>query len=117
MRKDVCLEHAVNEEAVAQARRNLPEEGILEKLSAMFSAFADVSRLKIMLTICERELCVCELAEVLEMSMPAVSHHLRRLKDLGLVKYRREGKLVYYALDDEHVQQLLTVGLEHILHK
>jgi len=117
MVKDICQEYSINAEAVAHVKENLPDAEVLEKLSAMFSAFADVSRLKIMLSICERELCVCELAEVLDMSMPAVSHHLRRLKDLGLVKYRREGKLVYYSLDDEHVQQLLTVGLEHSLHR
>ncbi|NLN06662.1 MAG: helix-turn-helix transcriptional regulator [Firmicutes bacterium] len=115
--KDVCQEYSVNPEAVAAAKSALPDTAILEELSRMFAAFSDASRLRILLSISERELCVCELGEVLGMSMPAVSHHLRRLKDLGLVRTRREGKLVYYSLDDEHVREILAVGREHLAHR
>ncbi|NLM47010.1 MAG: helix-turn-helix transcriptional regulator [Firmicutes bacterium] len=115
--KDICQEYSVNPEAVAAAKGALPDAATLEELSRMFAAFGDANRLRIMLSISERELCVCELGEVLEMSTPAVSHHLRRLKDLGLVRTRREGKLVYYSLDDEHVREILAVGREHLAHR
>ncbi|MDW7651625.1 MAG: metalloregulator ArsR/SmtB family transcription factor [Bacillota bacterium] len=114
---DCCQEFAVNPCAVSAARERLPTQATLESLARMFQAFGDSSRLKIMLAVLDRELCVCELGELLEMSAPAVSHHLRRLRDLGLVKTRREGKLVYYSLDDEHIRDLLVTGQSHVEHR
>lgn len=114
---DTCQEYCVDGEAVLEARQKIPQQETLVLLSRMFQALAEPNRLKILLSIKDRELCVCELGEVLEMSAPAVSHHLRRLKDLGLVRTRRAGKLVYYALDDEHVRTLVTTGLTHLQHR
>lgn len=116
-KREYCSSHVENEEAMAKARSAMPPGDVLARLSRTFSAFSDLTRLRIMLAVSSRELCVCELSKVLGMSSPAVSHHLRRLKDLGLVRTRREGKMVYYLLDDEHVQQILATGLEHIKHK
>jgi ArsR family transcriptional regulator len=114
---DTCQEFCVDPQAVAQALAKIPDEESLALLSRMFQALGDPSRLKILLSVADRELCVCELGEVLSMSAPAVSHHLRRLKDLGLVRTRRAGKLVYYALDDEHVRVFLMTGLQHATHR
>lgn len=114
---DCCQEYAVNPSSVENARKKLPAEAKLKSLSRMFQAFGDPSRLKIMHSVLEHELCVCELGELLEMSAPAVSHHLRRLKDLGLVKTRREGKMVYYSLDDQHIKDILTIGQSHLEHR
>lgn len=114
---DCCQEYSVNLCRVEDARKKLPAEVKLKSLSRMFQAFGDPNRLKIMLSVLEHELCVCELGELLQMSAPAVSHHLRRLKDLGLVKTRREGKLVYYSLDDQHIKDLLIIGQSHLEHR
>ena len=114
---DRCQEFCIDAAAVATAKKNLPNQATLTSLSRMFQAFGDSNRLKIMLAVLEQELCVCELGELLEMSAPAVSHHLRRLKDLSLVKTRREGKLVYYSLDDQHIRDLLTIGQTHLQHR
>lgn len=114
---ECCEIYAVNEDAVNEAKKNIPSENVVTVLSRTYRAFGDPSRLKILLGLSQRELCVCELGEMLEMSAPAVSHHLRLLKDLGLVRTRRAGKLVYYALDDDHVQTLLQTGLTHVAHR
>ncbi|MGE5553935.1 MAG: ArsR/SmtB family transcription factor [Betaproteobacteria bacterium] len=82
-------------------------------LSELFAALADEVRTKILYLLSLDELCVCDLAETLEMSLPAVSHHLRLLKTMRLVKYRREGKMVYYSLADEHITDLIRVAQEH----
>ncbi len=116
-RPECCEKYAVNDDAVKSAKMNIPDAKVLSVLAETNQAFADSSRLKILFALANRELCVCELAEVLEMSPPAVSHHLRLLKNMGLVRTRRAGKMVYYALDDEHVQILLQVGLDHVTHR
>lgn len=114
---EFCQEYVVNNYSIKEAKNSIPDEKALTVLSRTYRAFGDPNRLKIMLALSQLELCVCELGEVLEMSAPAVSHHLRLLKDLGLVKTRRAGKLVYYALDDDHVQILLQTGLAHVEHR
>lgn len=82
-------------------------------LSELFKALGDETRTRILYLLSLQELCVCDIAEILEMSLPAVSHHLRLLKALRIVKYRREGKQVYYSLDDEHVVGLIRLAQEH----
>jgi ArsR family transcriptional regulator len=82
-------------------------------LSELFGALADEVRTKILYLLSLHELCVCDLAEALEMSLPAVSHHLRLLKAMRLVKYRRDGKMVYYSLADDHITALIRVAQEH----
>ncbi len=114
---DVCQVYSVNSEAVAAARKNIGQEEVLEVLSRTYQALGETNRLKILLSLRAYELCVCDICEVLGMTAPAVSHHLRRLRDLGLVRSRRAGKLVYYSLDDQHISELLDIGLVHVRHR
>ncbi len=89
----------------------------LYSLSELFKVFGDFSRVRILTALTGGEMCVLHLAEYLEMGQSAVSHQLRILRSAGLVRPRREGKTVYYSLDDEHVNVILEAGLEHIIHK
>lgn len=82
-------------------------------LSELFKVLSDETRTKIVYLLSHRELCVCDLAELLEMNLPAISHHLRLLKSLRLVKYRRNGKMVFYSLDDNHIVNLIREAQEH----
>ena len=91
------------------------DDEVYFELAETFRALADSSRVKIVSSLLQQELCVCDLAAVVGMSESAVSQHLRILRNLRLVKTRREGKLVYYALDDAHVRELLDVSLNHLL--
>ncbi|HHV63146.1 MAG TPA: helix-turn-helix transcriptional regulator [Firmicutes bacterium] len=82
-------------------------------LSEVFKVLGDETRTKILYLLAQEELCVCDIAQLLEMSLPAISHHLRLLRALRLVKYRREGKMVYYSLDDDHIVNLIRQAQEH----
>jgi ArsR family transcriptional regulator len=86
------------------------------KVADFFKVIGDKTRLKILLALFESELCVYDIAEILEMSQSAISHQLRVLKQSGFVKYRKEGREVYYSLDDDHVKNILDQGIEHIRH-
>jgi DNA-binding transcriptional ArsR family regulator len=111
---DICTVHEINPEAVAFVQgRTLPEDTI-ERVSRLFSALADPTRLKILhaLTV-TKELCVCDLAVLAELSVSAVSHQLRLLRDRDLVHARRDGRMVYYSLADGHVATLMGTGVEH----
>ncbi len=82
-------------------------------LSEIFKVLGDETRVKILYLLAHQELCVCDIGAVLEMSLPAVSHHLRLLRALRLVKYRREGKMVYYSLDDDHIVHMIREAQAH----
>ena len=114
-RAPVCEDGCVHEEAVHAVGEHLPDDDLLYDLADVFKVFGDSTRIKILYTLFDRELCVCDIAEVLSMTQSAISHQLRTLKDAKLVKYRREGKTVYYSLDDDHVRTILALGTEHIL--
>jgi DNA-binding transcriptional ArsR family regulator len=88
----------------------------IKSLAAIYKALGDETRLRLLWALSLEELCVCDLAKVVEMSQSAVSHQLRILRNLKLVKYRREGKRIYYSLDDEHIVNLLAQGVAHIRH-
>ncbi|HEY8393545.1 MAG TPA: metalloregulator ArsR/SmtB family transcription factor [Thermaerobacter sp.] len=107
---DTCATFAPDQERVASLRRRLAE---VAGLSRLFQALADETRTRIVYLLAAQELCVCDLAAILDLSLPAVSHHLRLLKALRLVQSRREGKNVYYSLADEHVLRLIQVAREH----
>ncbi len=83
-------------------------------LAETFQALGDASRVQIVWSLSKGELCVSDIAELLEMSQPAVSHHLRTLRNLRLVRVRRDGRTAYYSLDDEHIEVLLEQGIEHV---
>ena len=99
----------------SQRKGSTPEE--ILGLSEIFKTLGDPTRLRILQALSQEELCVCDLVEVLEMTQSAVSHQLRVLRDQRLVKYRKEGKMVFYSLDDEHIINLFAQGLAHVRHK
>jgi ArsR family transcriptional regulator len=110
---DICSEYCLScQEKEEELRSKLLE---VSGLSELFRALADETRTKIMYLLSERELCVCDLAYLLEMTIPAVSHHLRLLKVMRLVTTRKEGKQVFYRLDDEHVISLIRTAQEHFI--
>ena len=104
----------VHPDRVERARRGSITNNELERLSMTFKILGDPNRLKIVLALRDAEMCVCDLAAFSGSSESAVSHQLRRLKDLNLVKKRRAGQVIYYSLDDRCVKELLTVGIEHV---
>lgn len=94
---------------------NIPDKETMERIADLFKAFADPTRVQILSNLVEGELCVTDISEAVELSQSAVSHQLRILKQMHLVKYRREGKNLWYSLADEHVLTILQMGLEHVL--
>ena len=104
-------------DAVVRAKNNTPDLDILFSLAELFKMFGDTTRIRIMCALFENELCVCDIAEVLGMGQSAVSHQLRLLRTANLVKVRRDGKSSFYSLDDEHIQKIYELGLDHILEK
>ena len=110
-----CEETEVHEGAVEQVRSQLPQDEVLYDLAELFKIFGDSTRVKILYALLEAELCVCDIAKLMDVSQSAVSHQLRVLKGSKLVKFRREGKTLYYSLADEHVFRILSQGMEHIL--
>jgi DNA-binding transcriptional ArsR family regulator len=111
-----CEVNLIHEDQVHAARAGLLEDAAAANLAETFGALADPTRLRIISALSTGELCVCDLAAVLGMSQSAVSHQLRFLRALRLVRGRKEGRIVYYNLDDEHIRDLYQRGLEHIRH-
>ncbi len=110
-----CQETQVHQDVVDQVRCQLPPEENLYDLAELFKMFGDSTRVKILYALLESELCVCDIARLLNVSQSAVSHQLRVLKGGKLVKFRREGKTLFYSLADDHVVGILSQGMEHIL--
>jgi ArsR family transcriptional regulator len=104
----------IHEEVVDSVRKKMPEEDTLLNLADLFKVFSDSTRVKIICALLNAEMCVCDIAALLGMSKSAISHQLRTLRQTRLVKYRREGKVVYYSLQDEHVGAIFDQGLIHI---
>ena len=109
-----CSCSTIHEEVVLQVRESMPEEETLYDLAELFKVFGDTTRIKILCALFESEMCVCDIASLLSMNQSAISHQLRVLKQARLVKYRKEGKVVYYSLDDDHVKQIFDHGLVHV---
>jgi ArsR family transcriptional regulator len=108
---DICTEYGLSaEEDVPVLRESLAD---VAGLSELFKVLSDETRTGILHLLSIRELCVCDISLIMEMSLPAVSHHLRLLRLMRLVSFRRDGKQVYYRLDDEHVVKLISVAVEH----
>ena len=114
LEEEGCRIRIVHIEQVARARDQAIPEYELDRLALTYKVLGDPTRLKIVMALKDGEMCVCDLAAFLGLSESAVSHQLRRLKDLALVKRRRDGQVLYYSLDDDHVAGLLNVGLEHV---
>lgn len=104
----------VHEEIVNQVKQAVPDEASLYDLADFFKVFADSTRIKILYVLLCSEMCVCDLAQILGMTQSAISHQLRTLKQMDLVRNRRDGKTVFYSLADEHIKSILSQGMEHI---
>ena len=114
---DHCEITQVHQGAVDQVRQVLPPDEVLSDLADLFKIFGDSTRIKILYALLRSELCVCDIARLLNLTQSAVSHQLRILKASNLVRFRREGKTVFYSLDDDHVRSVLALGMEHVLEK
>lgn len=112
---DICQVRCFNVELVAQFSEALPGDDLLEEARILFGALADRSRLKILYALSRgEELCVCDIAALLEIKIAAASHHLRKLRDLKILKYRNDGKLAYYSLKDRRVAEILCYALSQL---
>ncbi|MBS5934325.1 DNA-binding transcriptional regulator, ArsR family [Anaerosporobacter mobilis DSM 15930] len=112
---ETCLCNCVHEDLLNSVKPIMPDEEILYDLAELFKIFGDTTRIKILCALFESEMCVCDIAELLNMTQSAISHQLRVLKSAKLVKNRKAGKVVFYSLADEHVKRIFDQGLSHIL--
>lgn len=112
-----CDTNIVHVDKVDKVRKNMPEEDKLCDLADLFKVFSDSTRIKIICGLLNAEMCVCDITYLLNMNQSAVSHQLKILRQAKLVKSRREGKSIYYSLDDEHINGILNMGLMHINEK
>lgn len=110
---DICEVTCVDSEKTNRVQEQMKQVNIID-VTKIFKALSDETRMKIAFALTlEEELCVCDVAHIVGATTATASHHLRHLKNLGLAKYRKEGKLVYYSLDDEHVKQLIHIAFAH----
>lgn len=109
-----CRETCLHADRIAHAGEFLPTEDELFSLAELFKIFGDSTRVRILYVLLETELCVCDIAQMLGMTVSAISHQLRLLKQSRLVKFRRAGKTVYYSLADDHIHSILGAGMDHI---
>ena len=112
-----CNCSIIHEDIVYKVKETMPREELLYDLAELFKVFGDTTRIKILCALFESEMCVCDIAALLNMNQSAISHQLRVLKQARLVKYRKDGKVVYYSLDDEHIKHIFDQGLVHINEK
>ena len=110
----LCELHVVHEDAVHLALKTQADPELLTYLADTFQMLANPTRLQIVNALSRQELCVCDLAAVVGTSQSAVSHHLRQLRQMKIVRWRKEGRMAYYRLDDEHISALFAIGLEHV---
>lgn len=109
-----CDCNVIHLDVVDMVRRKLPKEEVLYDLAELFKVFGDSTRIKILSALFEAEMCVCDIAYLLNMTQSAISHQLRVLKQARLVKNRKAGKTVFYSLDDDHIKQIFDQGIIHI---
>lgn len=113
---ECCETTIIHEDIVKKVSENMPDENLLYDMADLFRVFGDSTRVKILHALFESEMCVCDIAAILNMNQSAISHQLRVLKGARLVKNRREGKIVYYSLDDEHVKHIFDQAMAHLMH-
>ena len=113
----ICDCNIIHQEAVDEVNKDMPEENTFNNLADLFKLIGDTTRCRILFALDEREMCVCDIANVLSMTKSAVSHQLATLRRSGIVRCRKSGKEVYYTLDDEHIRTLYEIGIKHINHK
>lgn len=111
---ECCDAVVTHEGTIKEVKKCMPEEETIRELADFYKVFGDATRVRILCVLLQAEVCVCDLAELLGMTQSAISHQLRVLKQMKLVKNRREGKTVYYSLADDHIQTIISQGMEHI---
>lgn len=111
---ECCESICVHKDLLKTVNEKMPDETVLYDVSELFKVFGDSTRIRILFVLFECEVCVCDLAEALNMTQSAISHQLKILKQSKLVKSRRDGKQVFYSLADEHVRTIIAMGIEHI---
>ncbi len=114
---DVCSANIVDQQKVDSVSKALPENSENLAMAYLFKALGDPTRLRIVQALALEELCVCDLTALTDISISAISHQLRLLRNLKIVKFRKAGKMAYYSLDDVHIQELITLTREHIAEK
>ena len=112
---DICCE--IHRETVHEIGKTFPQEQTMFSLSDFFKLFGDNTRIKILYSLLKNELCVCDIAALLKMTVSAISHQLKLLREANIVKTRRDGKAIFYSLADEHVSKIIEFGMEHIFEK
>jgi len=111
---ETCEIQGIHSDIIHFVQNKLPDSGTLSELADIFKLFSDSTRIGILWALSESEMCVCDLCALLKMKQPAVSHQLKNLKLARIVKARRDGKVIYYSLDDDHIRKMLDFGMEHI---
>ncbi|MDO8724312.1 MAG: metalloregulator ArsR/SmtB family transcription factor [Syntrophales bacterium] len=110
----VCEVFCINDRKVASARQAMKPDATLFRLAAIFKVLGDPTRTKVISALLQEELCVCDLASLIGISQSAISHQLRVLRNMNLVKYRKDGRIAYYTPNDEHISSILNAGLNHV---
>lgn len=113
----VCDLKTIHNETIQRVKKNFQKEEIIIDTAEFFKVLGDATRMKILSALFQEEMCVCDIANLLNMTQSAISHQLRVLKQTRLVKYRKEGKVVYYSLEDEHVKHIVDEAISHISEK
>lgn len=113
----ICDCNIIHKNIVKDTLSKMPEDDLFNKLAEFFKILGDTTRAKILFALDQNEMCVCDIANVLGMSKSSISHQLGTLRRMNIVKCRKQGKEVYYTIDDDHVQKLFELGIEHIEHK
>lgn len=111
---ETCAAKVIHCDVVQRVEKKMPAGSNLNDLAGFFKLFGDPTRIRILWALCESEMCVCDICALLGMKQPAVSHQLKTLKDARVVRSRRDGKVVYHSLDDDHIRSLLRFGLDHL---
>ena len=111
---ETCITKGIHRDIIRAVKTIMPDPIALYDVADLFKLFGDSTRLGILWALSESEMCVCDLCALLQMKQPAVSHQLKNLKQSRIVKARRDGKVIYYSLDDEHIRKLLNLGMDHV---
>jgi DNA-binding transcriptional ArsR family regulator len=114
---DRCDCNTIHEDVVRDVQKNMPPDKDVQELAHLFKIFGDPTRVKIVCALSRAEMCVCDIAALLDMTKSAISHQLRVLRQTRLVRFRKDGREVFYSLDDDHVNSIFTQGMLHISHK
>lgn len=112
--EDICEINTIHQDIVNNVKNVMPQDDLIYDLAEFYKVFADSTRMKIIYALMENELCVCDIAAIVGTTQSAISHQLRILKQAKLVRYKKDGKVVYYSLDDEHIAEIVKKGREHI---